>query len=433
MLDHIRKFGGWIIIISLAVFVLVVPTAYAETIHVSISTGNNKNPGTDEEPMKNIDKAIKKAEAGDTLLIAEGTYSGTFNIGYLEIDKPLKMYGGYSTDFSERSVIDHPTLFQPDNESGGKARKALLKLSKEVDGTVVDGFIFDMGMRNSYSPSEGKPEGVETGMLLLPPKKAKGEKATVTEQCISIAAGNKGGDITISNNVFLNSAKFGIQGGIPTGTITITNNVFVSNRMAAIEVWGTCGDKNEPCGSAEIANNTILFTWSRLKDFMDMGYGVRVMTKMEYNIHHNIIGASILTGVDHTRFNNDEWIKLDNNIFFLNKQSDMEYSPDSNTKLNLSADEFEDLELASIEGNRDEIPQGFPVNKAYLGGFLSARYTEEEDYDPESPANLMREAVGLNKQGKLTTKVSMFGNRYLWEDALKLFGAVSGVGAQIPE
>jgi hypothetical protein len=412
------------------IFILVTLAAYGDTIHVSISNGKNSNAGTKEAPMKNIDKAISKAKAGDKILIAEGVYSGTFNIGYITLDKALELYGGYSTDFSERNVVEHPTAFQPDNKSGGKSRKAILTLSGVIDGTVIDGFIFDMGMRNSYSPDEGKPEDVETGMLLLPPKKARGDNVTVTEQCLSIAAGNKGGNITIRNNAFLNGAKFAIQGGIPNGHISIVNNVFVSNRMAAVEVWGTSA-KEVP--SAEIANNTILFTWSRLKDFMDMGYGVRIMTKMKYNIHHNIIGASILTGVDHTRFNNDEWIQLDENLFFLNKQSDMEYSPASSTKLNLAADEFVDLEFASVSGNKNEIPKGLSINKAYLEGFLSARYSEEEDYDPESPANVMREVMGLNKQGTLTTSVTMFGNRYPWKEALELFGALNGVGAQKPE
>ena len=428
-----RKLDRWLIVVSMVLFIMMVSTAYGETIHVSISTGKNKNAGTKEAPMKNLDKAIKKAKEGDTLLVAEGTYSGTFGIGYIVIDKAIKLYGGYSTDFSGRDIINHPTVFQPDNKSGAKSRKALItlgKAGKSLDGAVLDGLIIDMGMRNSYSPKDGKPKGVETGMLLLPPKKASGEKATVTKQCLFISNGTKGGNVTISNNVFLNSALYAIQGGLPSGTLTITNNVFVSNRMATIEVWGTSA-KEIP--NAEISYNTILFTWSRLKDFMDMGYGVRIMTKMKYNIHHNIIAAAILTGVDNTRFADDEMVQLDENLFFLNKQSDMEYSPESNTKLNLAADEFEDLELASVSGNINEVPKGLPIDKAYLEGFLSARYTEEEDYDSDSPANQMRAMLGLNKQGKLTTSVSMFGNRYSLKEALKLFGAVDGVGAKKPQ
>ena len=215
------------IFLFLLLMLWVFTASFGETIYVSVTTGKNSNPGTAEAPKKNIDKAISAAQPGDTIKVAEGSYSGTFAVGYITTNKPLILMGGYSSDFASRDIIRHPTLFQPDNKSGGKSRKALLALTKEVSGTVIDGVIFDMGMRNSYSPDEGKPEGVETGMLLLPPKKAQGDNVTVTEQCLTIAAGNKGGDITIRNNVFLNSAKFAIQGGIPKGTITIHNNIFV--------------------------------------------------------------------------------------------------------------------------------------------------------------------------------------------------------------
>jgi hypothetical protein len=222
------------------------------------------------------------------------------------------------------------------------------------------------------------------------------------------------------------------------GSFKVLNNVFVANRMAAVEIYGTCAARGGPgsmprCGEAEIANNTILFSWSRLEDFLDMGYGVRVMTKLGYDIHHNLIGANIMSGVDHSRFNNDEWVKLDNNVFFVNKQADLEYSPASNTSLNLTADQFEDLEMASNAGNQNEIPAGLRLDPDYLEGFLSARYTEEADYDPSSPANQLRGMLGLNKQGSLSTDVSMYGNRYPVASALELFGSVSGVGAQRPE
>ena len=404
-------------------------------IFVAQATGKNSNPGTRESPLKNIDKAFKTAAAGDVVLVAEGTYSGTFGVGYLEIDKPVKLYGGFSSDFGERDVVRYPTLFQPDNASGGKARKPLLRFTRAIDGLVVDGFIFDMGERNSYHASEGKPEGVESGMLTLPPAKATGDNPTVTESCLSIPSAAQGGEAVIRNNLFLNCAKFGIQAGLREGRLSVVNNVFVANRMAAIEIYGTCAARGGPgqlplCGETEIAYNTILFSWSRLKDFLDMGYGVRVMTKLSYDIHHNLIGANIMAGVDHSRFNNDEWVKLDNNLFFVNKQADLEYSPASNTSLDLNADQFEDLELASNVGNKSEIPPGLTIDNAYLEGFLSARYSEEADFDPDSPANQLRSMLGLNKQGKLSTTVSMYGNRYPWQSALRLFGAVSGAGAQ---
>jgi hypothetical protein len=386
--------------------------------------------------MKNIDKAIKRAKPGDTIRVAGGVYSGTFDIGYLECNKPLRLIGSFSPDFSARDINRHPTVFQPDNKSGARSRKPLIRFSGQIDGSLLDGFVLDMGGRNAYHNRDGKPQGLETGMLLLPPKKTGGQMATVTESCLSIPSSARGGDVTIRNNVFLNSAKFGIQAGLRSGTLKILNNVFVANRMAAIEVYGTCRSTGGPktvslCGEVEIGHNTILFSWSRTKEMMDMGYGIRIMKKLKYNIHHNLIGGNILAGVDHSRFNPDKWIKLDHNIFFVNKKAAMEYSPASNTKLNLKVDQFEDLELASCRGNQNRIPKNLVIDKAYLEGFLNSRYTERTDYNPDSPANQWREILGLNKQGKLTSRVSMYANRYGLKKALKLFGSVKNCGCQI--
>ncbi len=74
--------------------------------------------------------------------------------------------------------------------------------------------------------------------------------------------------------------------------------------------------------------------------------------------------------------------------------------------------------------------KGLSIEKAYLEGFLSARYSEETDFDPESPANQWRSILGMNLQGKMSSSVSMYAIRYPVDEALKLFGAVKGVGAQ---
>ena len=97
--------------------------------YVSKSKGKNKNPGTKDSPLKNIDKAIKKSKIGDEIYIANGKYMGTFKIGYLESDKPLRLYGSWDDNFSKQDVYNHPTVFQPDNASGGKSRKAMLRFT----------------------------------------------------------------------------------------------------------------------------------------------------------------------------------------------------------------------------------------------------------------------------------------------------------------
>jgi hypothetical protein len=259
--------------------------------------------------------------------------------------------------------------------------------------------------------------------------------ATVDEPLLQFMSATSGGDVTVQNCVFVNGASFALQAGHRSGKFTVKNNVFVGNRMAAVEIYGTCASTGGPntlalCGEVEVAYNTIIFTWSRVKDFMDMGYGVRIMTKCDYNIHHNIIGASILAGVDHTRFNKNEWVKVDHNIFFVNKDEDLHYSPASNTRLRINTADFGDLEIASANGNKNEIPTELKVNKAYLEGYLNARYSEQTDLDRNSPANQWRSMLGMNLQGTMTSQVTMFANKYPWKDALLLFGNVNNCGAQ---
>jgi hypothetical protein len=347
MADASSRIGGRMkpgATIALALSVLCLSGVEARAdVYVSQSRGSNQNPGTKEKPVKEIDRAVAIVAAGDTIHVAGGIYTGTFGIGYLESAKPLKLIGSYDEKFGTRSIVETPTVFQPGNEAGGKARKAFLKFTKAIDGTLVDGLVFDMGYRNAYSPKDGLVAGLDTGRMLRSTERPATGNSTVEEPIIQVVSAAQAGDLTIRNCVFVNGSSFAIQAGLRQGTFRILNNVFVGNRMAAVEVYGTCASKGGPgsspdCGTVEIAHNTILFSWSRQKDMLDMGYGIRVMTKCRYQIHHNVIGGSILAGIDHTRFNPDDRLTIEDNVFFVNKQGDLEYSPASNTKLNVNVE-----------------------------------------------------------------------------------------------
>ena len=69
------------------------------------------------------------------------------------------------------------------------------------------------------------------------------------------------------------------------------------------------------------------------------------------------------------------------------------------------------------------------INAKYLNSFLSMKYSESTKLD-EGKCNGLRSVFGLPLQGTITTKCDMFCNRYPLEDALKLFGAMKGKGAQ---
>ncbi|HBH09355.1 MAG TPA: hypothetical protein DDX40_08155, partial [Rikenellaceae bacterium] len=72
------------------------------------------------------------------------------------------------------------------------------------------------------------------------------------------------------------------------------------------------------------------------------------------------------------------------------------------------------------------------IDEAYLKGFLNASYTAEMQHNPNSAVNTFRSALGMNQIGTMTSKVTMYANRYNWEKALLLFGAMPGYGAQVP-
>ena len=105
--------------------------------------------------------------------------------------------------------------------------------------------------------------------------------------------------------------------------------------------------------------------------------------------------------------------------------------------MKVKVEDFED----DLEGNygiekaEDNVALADPkvfngrLNTAYLNAFLSMKYSETATMNAGS-LNAFRQALGLPQQGTIVSKVDMFGNRYPLEDALKLFGAMDGKGAQ---
>ena len=407
--------------------------ALGADLFVSKDKGSNKNLGTKDAPVKNIQKAIDMAQEGDIIHIAAGRYFGSMDRGYIELKKSITLLGGYNEDFSVRDVMKYPVLIQPTNASNTtSSSKPLLDIQTEnLQGSniVIDGLVFDKGESNSYHAKDGKPEGVETGVLMQPPGKGMSSYQTSSTPLIK---GRANSDITIQNCFFLNSPNYAILLGNRRGNIVIRNNVFVANAYAGVEIFGTANKPHQT--KLELSYNTILFNWSRTRDLGDLGHAMRAMTNMDYDINHNILGLSISSAISNTRVDPNKEIDINDNLFFLNRQLDMTLPSGGGLFTYVKAGDFEEVEtLKSATGNREISDlQGLKdaINKPYLEGFLSVAYTETAAYDVNSPTNLFREAMGMNKKGALTSKVSMYGNKYSVEDAFKLVGAVDGYGAQ---
>lgn len=402
------------------------PVVATKTIYVSPS-GNNANDGVDKSaPMKELDKALAKAAAGDRINMSEGTYTGTFGVGYWEINVPVQIYGGYTADFSSRDPFKNLTVLQPPADAFDKsANRNVIDMKKPLSGVVVDGLVFEGGLKTPYNTNPdpakaGKCEGCETGMMMVGP----GQKNP--EGVMLVLYGN---NHIVRNCVFVNSSFGGVRakiGQAGAGDIEITNNIFVGNRMFGIEGFGLKGQKPVE-GEIKIHHNTILFSWSRLKDLGDFGYGINVQGDATFKIHENIIGLNISAGISSQRFNKDLYI--DNNLFMGNKKKDFWFNPGSNSNIQIDATEFGDVEIPSAKGNVNQNLK-LPINEAYFNGFMNAQYSEKVDYDPNSQANVLRAALGQNKQGSIQSSVTMFANRYPWKECLRLVGVDSKHGVQ---
>ena len=427
------------------VFLLVLLMVFSAVLtagewFVSATTGKNSNSGTTPDaPLKGLWKAIEKAAPGDMIIVAEGSYFGKMSCGWIKVDKPLLIYGGYSKDFQQRDPHKFPTFIRPKNsQNATKPVMGTLAIETRQYGpeamTVINGFILDHTDANNYSATEGKPEGVAEGMLTLPP--AKGSKPLPSIDRALLYA-NTDGVLVISDCLFLNASNHAVNVNHFSGEVQITNNLFIGSRMAAVDVKST--NAKPMAVNLKFTFNTVLFTWTRTKAFEDMGYGLRVNTGMSTHVFSNIFGFSCMAGVDNTKGDpKKKSLALDNNTFFLNKKSDITMTVSPNILyLKVEDDGFEDLEdadgIAVVADNTSvKDPAVFKgiIDENYLRGFLSATYSETVQYDENSPINQFREAFGLNKQGKISSRVSMYANPYPLESALKFRGAVKGSGAQ---
>lgn len=418
---------------SLFAALLILPaTVGGQTTYYVANTGSNTNPGTNPAaPKKNIDKAIQAASSGDTIKIAGGAYSGTFNIGYFVLDKSVSLVGSYDSSFTTQSIRLHPTVIAPDNASANSGMQPLLSFSGgPIQSVTIDGIVFNRGEQNSYSLTEGIPPGwTGSGRLLIPPDKAPGDNATVTEPTLLIPASVVASDITVRNCVFANGTLFGIQAGIRGGTLSILNNIFINNRFGAVEAWGTCA--SGPCVDIEFAYNTVLFSTTRGYDLAadDLGIGYRIRTKATHHIHHNIFAGNN-SALEHSFFVPDADIQINDNYIAASNVADMRYSPTTGNALNLRGEQLNDLD-ATVTGNIYSIPAGLIVNAGYLDALLRS-FLKDGSAPPDGSYNQWRQYHGLPAlTGGDTNSIRFHANRYPQDELVSIFGAVSGYGAAL--
>ena len=431
------------------------PSQNADIYYVSASTGvgSRTADGSQEKPYKDLQAAIDNAKAGALIRVAEGNYMGKMDQGFIEVNKYLSIEGGWNTDFTERDFVKYPTKIEPTEaiaQQGTSGAHALMDV--KVRGNrhspiLIDGIIFNMGYYNLYclAPNDDEraaaPEGCETGRLLTLDEKPNVPKTNGVPGSRQCLYGSVEGKLTVRNCVFANAMHYGIQMENVGGAWEFYNNIFVGCRMASCEVRGSYNHPEDQT-TLDFHHNTVLFTWTRTKLLEDMGYGFRYMTGMNYNVHDNLFGGNFYGALDRTRFDTDlkrEKIRVTNaydNLFFANRMGDI-CLPSGGGIWNFQyAANFEEVEqLTKFEGNREVNAAEIEtlktvINDPYLKGYLGLTMSHKSSYSENSAMNTFRAAFGMNKQGTETVRVSMYANRYPIDDVPKLWGVITGKGAQ---
>ena len=438
------------------------------TLYVSATTGSARSDGlTPEKPLKDLQKAIDLAEENDQILVAEGNYLGNMDRGYIECGKfgssaqsPgkfISIYGGYSTDFSERDIIKHVTKIQPVDQKfiapmfNFNARRPY-GYKGPVGNVVIDGLVFDFGENNLYCAADvkneitGTPnEGVLSGRFVEPDASPNCPKIGYFNGDEYALHMDVEGNVRVSNCIFVNCRDFGIAALMGIGHMEISNNIFISCRYAACQVHGTVRDDDIEKVSLEFHHNTVLFTWTRTKAFEDMGQGFRFMNGIRtIDVHNNIFGCNSNCGVERTRYEGNkamEAAKISNlydNYFFANRR-DLEIASSGVSSISVPASRIEEAEQIGpkYEGNQD-LPAGNDafiqaIDQPYLEGFMSLKIIQSQSYNANSAANQVNRMFGMNQQGTEIVRPSMYCNKYPWEKAKDLFGKVPGYGAQMPQ
>ena len=441
-----------------------------KTIYVSVTTGSARADGlTPSTAMKDLQKAIDNAEENDQILVAEGNYLGNMDRGYIECGKfgssaqsPgkfISIYGGYSTDFTERDIIKHVTKMQPTDQRftaplfNFNARRPYGYVGP-VGNVVIDGFVFDLGENNRYCAANvdleitGTPnKGALTGRFVEP------DAAPNCPQ-VGFASGDEyalhmdvEGNVRVSNCIFVNCRDYGIMAAMGKGHMEVCNNIFIACRYAACQIWGTVRDDDIEKVSLDFHHNTVLFTWTRTKAFEDMGQGFRFMNGIRtIDCHNNIFGCNSNCGVERCRYESNkamEALKQSNlydNYYFANRR-DLEIAAMGASSISVPASRIEEVDENLIgpkyEGNKDlpESEKAFieAIDKDYLEGFMNLKIISSQSYNANSAANQVNRMFGMNQQGSEIVRPTMYCNKYPWEKAKDLFGKVQNYGAQMPQ
>ncbi len=346
--------------------------AIAGDIYVSKSTGKNSNPGTREQPVKLLWKAMGKLQSGDRIHVAEGTYIGRSKSGLMPGFKGMKdvvIEGGWKADFSERDPFKYLTIIG--SKPTVQPPTGTVFHFEGSDQITIDGFLIDRGIANYYygdgepganNSIEGHIKDSQFGYQAINRKKS-GSDTTI------ILMGK--GSFTVRNMILVNNPWWGIyvKGG-GKGTITIENNLILVSQGRGIEAI-TGGGWGQP--NWVIRNNTVAFNYSLgSTEGRALSLDPR-KSNGKYLVENNVLAFSDGSGVANKFGAKGDWVTVTGNKLYFNRRGD--WGEGGNGVAN--ADDFEDeLEIDMAEENVHELPNFIAVSsKAWFDRYSMREFS----------------------------------------------------------
>ena len=131
---------------KLFTIILILINALISAKDIYVRAGANGN-GTKEDPYGYIWLALSKAERGDVIHVAKGTYNGKGGSGSFVINIPnITLVGGYKEDFSERNPFKYFTILERARDYRGDStglRDGIIDGTDDHSGLTIDGFVIN--------------------------------------------------------------------------------------------------------------------------------------------------------------------------------------------------------------------------------------------------------------------------------------------------
>jgi len=291
--------------------------AQGTTYYVCAAKGKGKK-ATKEEPVRDLSVIAPSLKAGDTVLIAGGTYLGRADNGSDQIGVTCKIIGGWNDEFTARDPWGATkTILTGDNKTKNWNFNARLWLNcrgqKEAGEIVIDGVIVDNGARNYYAKDEGNK-------ILRKANPSTNNNATPESPGIYVDT-PRNGTATVTNCIVMNTAPTGGTGAIyafgnENATLTIANNLVINNTGTGINCvssWHPRDGKGVP--KFTVAENTVLFSWKYDPYATHGGSALKMDGDTLVAANNNVFGFNDYFCVDNVKKSKD--LTLKDNLFGL--------------------------------------------------------------------------------------------------------------------